>query len=78
MKTLPVGEFKTHFSEVINQVKAGEEITITYGRRKENIAVVIPYKTYQTQNRIKLGALSSKSCVIKDDFSMTPEEFLDL
>ncbi|MEA1910792.1 MAG: type II toxin-antitoxin system prevent-host-death family antitoxin, partial [Spirochaetota bacterium] len=37
MKTLPVGEFKTHFSEVLEEVKTGAEIIITYGRKKENI-----------------------------------------
>lgn len=32
---MPVGELKTHFSEVIDEVKAGEEIVITYGKKRE-------------------------------------------
>ena len=78
MKSLAVGEFKTHFSEIMEQVKSGEEIIITYGRKKENIAVVVPYESYEKKNKIKLGSLSNKKCVIKDNFSVTPEELLGL
>jgi prevent-host-death family protein len=46
MKTLPVGEFKTHFSEVIDDVRAGEEIIITYGKKRVRVAVIIPYISY--------------------------------
>ena len=34
MKTMSVGEFKTKFSEVIEQVKAGEKIAVTFGKKK--------------------------------------------
>ncbi|MCB0109500.1 MAG: type II toxin-antitoxin system prevent-host-death family antitoxin [Caldilineaceae bacterium] len=30
MKIFPVGEFKAHFAEIIEQVRSGEEIIITY------------------------------------------------
>ena len=78
MKTLPVGEFKTHFSEIIDDVRAGEEIIITYGKKKENVAVVIPYSSYEKRNKIKLGLLQDKKYKIKDDFEMTEEELLGL
>ncbi len=77
MKTLPVGEFKTRFSELIDEVREGEEIVITYGRKKENVAVVIPYSSYEKKNSIKLGLLSGRSYEIKDDFEMTEEELLN-
>ncbi|MBX3010431.1 MAG: type II toxin-antitoxin system Phd/YefM family antitoxin [Caldilineaceae bacterium] len=77
MKTFPVGEFKTHFSEIIEQVRAGEEILITYGKRKENIAVLIPYASYKSK-KIRLGLLQNKALKIHDDFKMTEEELLDL
>ena len=35
MKTLAVGELKTHFSEVLEEVKTGAEIIITYGRKRK-------------------------------------------
>ncbi len=76
MKTLPVGEFKTHFSEVLNEVKTGAEIVITYGRKKENIAVIIPYENFKNRNRVTLGLLKDKQMKINDDFDMTAEELL--
>jgi antitoxin (DNA-binding transcriptional repressor) of toxin-antitoxin stability system len=35
MKTLPVGEFKTHFSEVIDDVRAGRRLSSLMGKRKK-------------------------------------------
>ncbi len=78
MKTLPVGEFKSRFSEVLDEVKTGEEIIITYGRKKENVAVIIPYKNYEKKNIITLGLLKNKQMKISNDFEMTAEELLNL
>ena len=78
MKTLPVGEFKTHFSEVLEEVKTGTEIIITYGRKKENIAVIIPYENFKKRNKITLGLLQNKQMKINDDFGMTAEELLNI
>ncbi len=78
MKTLPVGDFKTHFSEVIDDVRSGEEIIITYGKKKENVAVLIPYKEYKKRNSLKLGLLRDKRYEIKPDFGMTEEELINL
>lgn len=78
MKTLPVGELKTHFSEVLNKVKSGAEIIITYGRKKENIAVIVPYSTYKKKNKINLGLLRDKKMKIHEDFKMTEAELMDL
>lgn len=77
MKTFPVGEFKTHFSEIIDQVRSGEEIIITYGKKKENIAVLIPYAAYRTK-KIRLGLLQNQTFNIPDDFKITEEELLGL
>lgn len=77
MKTYAVGDFKTHFSELIECVRAGEEIIITYGKKKEHVAVLIPYAAYKTK-KIRLGLLQDKSFKIHADFKMTEEELLDL
>ncbi|MEZ4708150.1 MAG: type II toxin-antitoxin system prevent-host-death family antitoxin [Caldilineaceae bacterium] len=77
MKTLTVGDFKTHFSEVIARVRSGEEIIISYGKKKENVAVLIPYAAYKTK-KIRLGLLQDKSFKIHADFKMTEEELLGL
>ena len=78
MKTLPVGEFKAHFSEVLDEVKTGAEIIITYGRKKENIAVIIPYAKFQKRNIITLGLLKNKKMKINNDFEMSAEELLNI
>lgn len=78
MRTLPVGEFKTHFSKVLEEVKTGAEIIITYGRKKENIAVIIPYENFKKRNKVTLGLLQDKKMKINDDFEITAEELLNL
>ncbi len=78
MKILPVGEFKAQFSKILEIVKQGEEVIISYGKNKENIAVIIPYQEYKERNKIKLGLLENKvKYKIHDDFKMTAEELLD-
>jgi prevent-host-death family protein len=77
MKTLPVAEFKAKFSEIIEQVRAGEEIIISYGKKKEYVAVIIPYAAYKTK-KIRLGLLQDQTLEIHDDFKMSEEELLDL
>ena len=78
MKTLPVGELKTKFSKVISDVKSGEKIIVTYGKKKESIAVIVPYAEYIKKNKINLGMLKSKKIKIHDDFKMTENDLLSL
>ena len=77
MKIYPVGEFKALFSEIIEQVRAGEEVIISYGKKKENVAVLIPYAAYKTK-KIRLGLLENSTLRIHDDFKMSEEELLGL
>ncbi len=75
---MPVGELKTHFSQIIEDVKHGEEVIISYGKKKENIAVIIPYSKYKNKNRIKLGILKDKAKYkFNEDFKMTSDELLN-
>jgi prevent-host-death family protein len=77
MQTYTVGELKTRFSEVIEQVKKGRNIVISYGRRREKIAVIVPYSTYGGKRQRTLGLLKDKArCVIHEGFDMTEEEIL--
>ena len=77
MKSLPVGEFKTHFSEVLERVQHGEEIAVSYGRNKEMIAVIIPYSHYKQPKNRKLGVMEGKATYkVKGDFKITTEELL--
>ncbi|MEN8253936.1 MAG: type II toxin-antitoxin system Phd/YefM family antitoxin [Verrucomicrobiota bacterium] len=77
MKAVAVGEFKSHFSEVLDEVKHGEEFVVCYGRKKEKVAVLIPYEKYM-KKPVVLGVMEGiASYRIKGDFKMTDEEFLD-
>lgn len=79
MKTLAVGEFKAQFAQVLESIKNGEEIAISYGKRKEKIAVLIPYTKYNKKTARTLGLLEKKaSSEIKKDFKITDDEFFDL
>ena len=76
MKTITVGEFKTHFSEVLEQVKSGEKIAVTYGKKKEIAGYFI--SQIPEQPKSKLGILEGKAKVtFSQDFKMTEEEFLN-
>lgn len=79
MKTLQVGELKAQFSKIIEEVKNGEEVTISYGKKHEKVAVIIPFNQYQKKNVRKLGLFEGEAKIVfKDDFKMTEEEFLGL
>jgi len=78
MKILTVGEFKSKFSEVIDDVLKGNEVGVTYGKKKEKVGVMVPYNIYnKKKKKIKLGILEGKATFkIKKGFKMTEEEFL--
>ena len=61
MKEMTVGEVKTHFSEVLKLVEAGQEVAITFGKKKEIKALLVPNKT-KKQKR-KLGLLKHNGAV---------------
>ena len=74
MKTLAVGELKTHFSQVLDEVKNGRKIGIVFGRRKKPVAMIVPYVEEKKSER-KIGILNGKVKIeFKEDFQMTPEE----
>lgn len=78
MKTMTVGELKAQFSEVLGQmVKNGEPVAISYGKKKEKIAAIIPYRQLRPQSGRVLGLMRGRaSCVIHDDFALSDEEVL--
>ena len=41
MQTMTVSEFKSHFSDVLDLVQHGEDVVISYGKKKEKIAVLV-------------------------------------
>ena len=79
MKILQSAEAKTHFSSVLKDVEAGNEVAIAYGRRKKTIAVIIPYEKWKKGQKRQLGTLEGKMSVkFTRGFSMTDEELINL
>ena len=79
MKTLPVGELKAQFSEVLEKVKSGESFGILYGKKKKPIAMIVPYKDSVEKKERKIGLLEGKVNIqFSDDFKMSEEELLGL
>ncbi len=78
METLSVGEFKSNFSEVLKRVVAGEEIGISFGKKKEIVARLVPKNNAKKPKR-KIGVLEGKGKVrFGKNFKMTEEEFLGI
>ena len=77
IKTLTVGNLKTHFSETLNDIRNGEEYIVEYGKKHEKVAVIIPYSKYKNENKLKLGLLKNKGKVsMKKNFKISEKEFL--
>ena len=63
MKTIQASKAKTHFSAVLQEVKEGKEVVITYGKNEQEIAVIIPYEKWKESQKRKLGSLEGKAKV---------------
>ncbi|MCL1958918.1 MAG: prevent-host-death protein [Spirochaetes bacterium] len=78
MKTMAVGEIKTHFSQILSEVKQGEKIGILFGRAKNPIAMIVPYMEEKKSER-KIGILDGKVKIeFMSNFKMTTEELCGL
>ena len=79
MKTVQSAKAKTHFSSILKEVESGSEIAITYGKKKQTIAVIIPYKKWKRDQKRQLGTLEGKmSVAFSENFAMTDEELINL
>ncbi|MFA6506712.1 MAG: prevent-host-death protein [Treponemataceae bacterium] len=79
MKSLPVGELKAQFSEVLEKVKQGEKFGILYGKKKKPIAMIVPFSEVEEKKERKLGIMDGKYQIkFAGDFKMTEEELLGL
>jgi antitoxin (DNA-binding transcriptional repressor) of toxin-antitoxin stability system len=79
MKTYPVAEAKTNFSALLKDVQKGEEIAISYGRKKEMVALLVPFAARQPKKTRGIGSLKGKATVkFAKDWYMTDEELINL
>jgi len=78
MKAMAVGELKTNFSQVLEEVRKGEKVGILYGRAKKPVAMIVPYSEGKKGKR-KIGILDGKAKItIAGDGKISEEEFLGL
>ncbi len=77
MQTLTIGELKASFSEVLKKIRSGQKIVVSYGKKREKVAVIVPYSTYASKPERSLGLLKDRAeCIIHDDFEMSEKEIL--
>jgi len=78
MKTMTAANFKANFSSVVEEIKKGNEVEITYGRKKEPLATVVPQSKLKKPNySVTLGDLKAQGKIYKfHNFEMTDEELL--
>jgi len=77
MQTFTIGELKARFSEVLKKLRSGQEIVISYGKKREKVAVIVPYSNYASKPERTLGLLKGRAkFIIHDDFEMSEEEIL--
>ncbi|MFA6290480.1 MAG: hypothetical protein WC637_01790 [Victivallales bacterium] len=78
MKNMQVGYLKTHFSDVMDLVCKGEKIAINYGRRKEKLAVIVPYSEYCGVKKRVIGIKEKQATYrFKPNFKISDEELLN-
>jgi hypothetical protein len=79
MKALTQNEVIKNILKILEMVKSGEEIIIKNEENQENVAIIISYEKYKSQQERPLGILKGKATYkIKDDFKITDEELLAL
>ena len=75
MEIITVGELKARFSEILEQVKKGQEIIISFGKQRKRVAVLVPYDRFKSRPQRKLGLLKGRAAYqIHEDFKLSDEE----
>jgi len=78
VKTISVGDLKARFSDVLDAVRAGETVVVSYGRRREKIAAIVPFRKLAARGKRPLGTLAGKARIrFARDFSITDEQLLE-
>jgi len=77
MPVMTIGELKARFSEVLETVRRGKTVIISYGRKREKVAALVPYRRAAAAKRRPLGLLRRKAhCRIAKDFTITDAQLL--
>lgn len=75
---MTVGDFKAHFSSVLEEVMQGEEIQILYGRLKKPVACLTKPAEKPKRKKRPLGLYNHLGPFWEDEsFEITPEWLFD-
>lgn len=78
MKQMTVGDFKAHFSSVLEEVMQGEEIQILYGRAKKPVACITKNVEKAKPKKRPIGLYNNMGPLWEDEsFEITPEWLFD-
>jgi hypothetical protein len=79
MKTMTVGELKAQFSEVLGMIaQNGEPVAISYGKKKEKVAAIIPFNQLNFQGARSLGVMQGYAkCDFSDDAALSDVDMLN-
>ena len=75
MKTMTIAEFKRHIPTLLVEVAKGESIILQKGRKRENVAMLTPFKAEPAKAR-ELGLLAKRGKPVFKDWSISEEDFL--
>ena len=75
MQTVNVHDAKTHFSRLLDQVAAGEEIIIA--KAGKPVAKLVPLTSRPDRPKRRLGALAGVAVVPPDFDAPLPEDVID-
>ena len=75
MKTMTIAEFKLRLPTLVGEVAKGESIILQKGRKRENVAMLTPFKAEPAKAR-ELGLLAKRGKPVFKDWSISEEDFL--
>jgi prevent-host-death family protein len=77
VKEMTIGELKARFAEVLEKVREGETVIISYGKKKQRVAAIVPYAQVRPKGERALGVLQGVAKYrIRKGFALSDEEFL--
>ena len=74
MLQMTVGKLKAEFSQVLEEIKMGNDVEILYGRSKKPVALLTNLDAKKKPKKRKLGTLKGTFTEV-DDGKITLEEF---
>ena len=74
---MTVGDFKSKFSSVLEQVLQGEEVQILYGRLKKPVATLSKISEKPKRKKRPLGLYNNMGYWEDESFEFTPEMLFD-